>query len=696
MPHLYLIIATVFLLVSCQEETTTESSSVFPEGSVGFSVNTFGTRGTPIMQLPELTSIKVVAYQHTGLWNDVNSSSPATIFMNQTTLLHETDGSWSYSPLKYWPLNRNLSFFGYAPEAATNGVSNQSGLSMTVPTDGTLPEITYSVPTTVENQPDLLICTTPNYNLNRQTNGANSVNMELAHALTCVGFHATGEGERIVGIKVSGIIGSGTIQLGVSPLSWNINSVDTTYTFEAGINGEPLDAVSSSILNENGYLMMIPQILTDAAKVTITVDGGDTPYEQTFSLNIPGKNEWQAGQYAEYNFAVSATGSIILSPGSIILPSPEKSYSSFNIICPEATPDLKWTVQVSNNGWLEICDSPTGVNLVTQINSYTYTGQGSQTLYAYAPAANTSSAELLSEITLAQSSQQIKVTQLYQDEIYIPEYPHGGWAGSNIYWIADNTYPAGGYLTFDDKDVTTHEQYQGVYFMWGSLVALSPMGNIWTGGSQIIYIPNSDPATNGGWDPSLNSGWRFIPRMGWTNNSNPAGGGSAITISYNTNQSYLIKNHAPSKNIGDICKYLTDMGWAPGAKEGRKWRMPTHLEFNKMTDYSKENAPFSYQQSNNAYGQMPYSKGFRRVTGDGTPFFPVSGYRINNNFIPNGGIDNLQNFRPGEAFSYWSSSPNILNGDAFDYIGINNAPTNTQGFERDSGSTIRCVMDNNN
>lgn len=703
----YFIPIMMLFLVSCQENESEQMPS-FPEGTVGFRVHTSQTRGTPLWQLSEVTGFQVVAYQYAGLWNNVSASAPASLFMDHVSVIQNADNnSWYYSPLRYWPLTDNLTFFAYSPQAATNGVPNQAGLAVTTPTDGSAPVITYTVPAKVEDQPDLLVSTAQNYNLNRQDNGTSGVNMELAHALTCVGFNATGTGERITGVKVSGVIGTGSLTLGGQTITWDIDPLATTYEFEAGANDESLDSNPSSILNGDGYLMMIPQTLTDQAKLTLTIDGGAAPYEQTFSLNVAGNGVWKAGNFIEYRFAVTPTTTILLAPESLVLTALANSYSSFTVICPDDDPNIEWTVTVPSGGWLEICDNMTGVNQIPQSDQYTYSGRGTQKLFAFAPVANISSVELLSTITLEGSTQEISVKQLYQDEIYVPEYPHGGWAGSNIYWVVDNNYPDGGYLTFDDKEVTTHEQYQGVYFMWGSLVALSPLGNSWTGGiwngtsGQILYIPNKNVGTNGGWNPAANSTWGYIPRLGWTNNSNPANGGSAISIAFNQDQSYLIQNHNPQGNIGDICKYITDMGWAPGSMEGRKWRMPTHLEYLNLTDYARTiSGFFPYQQSTNRFGQAAYSNGYRRTAGDGTPFFPASGYRTAL-FGLNGGVDDGNGYRPGEALSYWTSSPRVNNGDALDYVQIQQAdkvseakPTNTQGFQRNTGSTIRCVLEN--
>lgn len=703
----YSILASACLLAACSKDTPGMNDAPIPDGFIGFNAHSAETRGTPVMGSGELTGFRTLALRHAGSWNDPDASRPASVFMNHIPVSQGSDGSWNYTPLRYWPSEGNITFFGYAPAASTDGMPNRQGLHITTPTDGSVPVITYTVPTAVADQPDLMVTTVPHQDLNR-SNAGGSINMALSHALTCVGFRATGTGERITEIKVSGVAGSGSVALGSSPVAWTIDTGAAASTFTAGVNGDPLDAVSANILNDDGYLMMIPQTLTDQAQVTVTIDDGSKPYEMTFSLNIPGSGQWEAGRMVEYTFAVKKTGTLLLTPHSIVLPSIAYSYSSFSVICPEEDPNAAWTVSVPTDGWLQILDELPQPGLAT--GAYTYSGQGTTTLFAFAPEANPSATtELTSTIFLGGSSQTIAVRQMSKNEVYQPDTPADSWAGSNIYWVPDESYPEGGYLTFDDVGVTTHEQYQGVYFMWGSLVALSPVGNTWTGGvwngtsGQIIYIPNPDPVTNNGWNPATSSGWGQIPRMGWQDasgndtSSNPANQGTAANIPLNTLQSYLYQKHNPQGNVGDICKYLTDRGWAPGAREGRKWRMPINIEYNNTENDYTRIGTYAYQPGDDPFGRSIYPMGFRRTQGPTNPFFPAAGYRYDKR---NGGYDTYVGYRPGEAISYWTSSPRKgtfgNSGDAFDFIsdGTYKTPTNTQGFPRNTGATVRCVLEN--
>lgn len=141
-------------------------------------------------------------------------------------------------------------------------------------------------------------------------------------------------------------------------------------------------------------------------------------------------------------------------------------------------------------------------------------------------------------------------------------------AGSNIYW--DGTK-----LTFDDVPVgqrSLNEHKQGVLFKFGSLVAVGPSSHndAWN------PFPPNFPLNSKVLDPTVaspswsNTDYDLIPQI-----SVPAG--------VNTGKApYLIGMHNESAKVGDICKFLTDKGWAPGADKGVKWRMPTLPEMKQQ------------------------------------------------------------------------------------------------------------------
>lgn len=235
-------------------------------------------------------------------------------------------------------------------------------------------------------------------------------------------------------------------------------------------------------------------------------------------------------------------------------------------------------------------------------------------------------------------------------------YPkaHQGWAGSNIYY--DFTL---GHLTFDDVGVTTHKTYQGVYFQAGSLYGMSPV--------DINPLANTIYPTTGG--TTLNFAWSAIPYATASVNSNPPVGKTQFDRAY----LYEITNEATG--VGDICKYMTDRGWAPS---GKKWRMPTSNEFNTEASYTVTGTFIPYVPIE-PYGIQIFNRGYNK-SDIGSPFFPASGFR-----------EETKLTKVGENGMYWSSSANSTSSYAMNFAYGLVIP-NTILF-RQLGFSVRCVVD---
>ena len=165
------------------------------------------------------------------------------------------------------------------------------------------------------------------------------------------------------------------------------------------------------------------------------------------------------------------------------------------------------------------------------------------------------------------------------------EFERQIWAGSNIFW--DGTK-----LTFLPETTPPAQQgYQGVYFMWGSLVGISPVGtfhdyltNLYipiagTGGPDSWRVVHAFNSTSNGWNgttmndiPHIRTGTLYSPN--WLDD--------------HSSRNYLYKEvhddlNAGSTFIGDICHLLTQKGSAPNGS----WRMPNARELGReMTEYT--------------------------------------------------------------------------------------------------------------
>jgi hypothetical protein len=223
------------------------------------------------------------------------------------------------------------------------------------------------------------------------------------------------------------------------------------------------------------------------------------------------------------------------------------------------------------------------------------------------------------------------------------------WAYSNIYWD-------GSKLTFDKYPVSpTREDYQGVYFKWGSLIGVEPASS---GTNHRLFIPN---VTNKTWDGSkyVNTTHSLWPdaQYGWA--AIPSGSGVP-------NNGVIYDYPAFSSYRGDICSYLTN-----GA-----WRMPARTE---LEEGSYGSAFATLSGGSTSLKGVIYTTSYRPV------FFPASGY-----------IEMQYAFRDlGKVGIYWSGSNYLGNLSAHAlYIGddgssgggrVDNNVMSANGFP------VRCI-----
>jgi hypothetical protein len=273
-------------------------------------------------------------------------------------------------------------------------------------------------------------------------------------------------------------------------------------------------------------------------------------------------------------------------------------------------------------------------------------------------------------------------------EAYIPR-PHQGFAGSHIYWDKDKLR-----LTFDDIDVKTHEQYQGLYFKWGSLVGISPAEE----GTQVaVYVPTG---VNGAYAEStaqavFSGVWTNVLPGSDRDFSETEAPINGITDLRTSGFVTFLNNDPDNDNLaaykGDICAYLSGR---PGIPAGY-WRLPTSAEFQYPSPFT---SPGQYTRivAGEEDGTSPWTKeivsdkkdgtfvinnGYRLTYGEGkTTFFPASGSREPSN----GALAYL-----GEYGFAWSSSPSGTYGHylRFDANTIFPAYANV----RMSSRPVRCV-----
>ncbi|MDR0893644.1 MAG: fimbrillin family protein [Mediterranea sp.] len=141
--------------------------------------------------------------------------------------------------------------------------------------------------------------------------------------------------------------------------------------------------------------------------------------------------------------------------------------------------------------------------------------------------------------------------------------PPNMFAYSNVFWDGKglNFYTEQGKLARDNKsdtytlDTSTDPQrYQGMYFWWGSLVALFPSNPADAESDMILYYP--DYSTNGGYQPATQMDATSFISAGISYRNGPKLP-SNITTAY-ANNGY----HSDDNNYnGDVCAYITQGKW---------------------------------------------------------------------------------------------------------------------------------------
>jgi hypothetical protein len=268
------------------------------------------------------------------------------------------------------------------------------------------------------------------------------------------------------------------------------------------------------------------------------------------------------------------------------------------------------------------------------------------------------------------------------------------WAASNIYWDESK-------LTFKEHGHVGNENYyQGVYFQWGSLVGISPMGAFKTGtgglhDSTDIYVYHDSQwrrvslarACNGGYSgfSSQNVLWTGIPYDGTTTGSHTTDNLSVYVFRDDDG------NEIDTGNKGDICRFIGEHGGPSG------YRMPLPADFypshGSMYSWSAAgdvgwasgHTAFVDVSSKDPTGRQMYgsSSGTGAYATNYGTIFPASGRRTESN----GSVNEM-----GSAGYYWSSSAAPTAGYAYN-LHFYNILLYTTNTGRQHGWPVRCIRE---
>ena len=287
------------LCIGCDNEDTT----LMPTQPIGFSTsvddsNTRADSDTDAATRAEattanLTEIGVFAY-NTGSSDFDPSASSANLMNNQS--VKKENGTWTYSPVKFWPANPNdkVSFFAYAPHTANVPAGDQIRIDRPTPRKSGSPIIRYN---TGLGELDLLLST----GVMNCTNNHGPVQFTMKHALTKVILKVKVESGASKLITTVGIDCAKVAYLRIDDANTGIildkYENTNTSTCYATVN-QTADGTAKTMKE----LFLTPKHIPDAkVKLEYVKEGTTTT---TIEATLPNADDWAPGKAIGYTLTL--------------------------------------------------------------------------------------------------------------------------------------------------------------------------------------------------------------------------------------------------------------------------------------------------------------------------------------------------------------------------------------------------------
>lgn len=349
---IYTAIALAAVAVGCTKSNIVD---VPAEQKTPIAFDTYNGR-VPVTRAVEITQDNIESIQVTGFHVPTDGSADYTkTYMNPTVTREKSGenwGPWGYSPLSYWPASGTLEFVAYGSNTPRVDAAAEGKL---VAVDGSYANFTYTVPTTVAAQEDLIAAGNDSYQ------GTTPVTFTMKHLLSRVGFklQTVGSGTSVTISEVSlngKFVNNGTVNLAagtaITPKAADLTAADYTTSYslfaagesfgitkeESAADGTPIfarytsDGVGGSATNTDNsdrYMMIMPGTVADNDQ---EVDGeiGTTPYIQvTYKLGdgtpqtkklplVDGDVNWNFAAGTAYEFIFKVSISAIEFTGEVV------------------------------------------------------------------------------------------------------------------------------------------------------------------------------------------------------------------------------------------------------------------------------------------------------------------------------------------------------------------------------------------
>lgn len=294
------IAAILLLFVGGCAKTGLEDNDDGPvnkDGSIAFLTDSFITKGVPHDDLKAYSKVDLFTYSHAGKYAAAKSLY-RKIALNKEA--GTTPPSWSYSPPMFWPDKLGLSFLAHSSDMPYAAKSGDPGVFIKGDGSAVAPTIEYYVPSDVTKQPDLLVTALIDHPK------ASNVTLPMKHALACVSFCATGlPGMTVKSIKLNKVYCKAALSLDDATITWKVDpaskglvALNPGFDSDEPLQENPTDG--NYLMTADGYMMMIPQALTDAT-IDVTYVKADKT-EITTNYKLPTEVVWTPGNKYIYKF----------------------------------------------------------------------------------------------------------------------------------------------------------------------------------------------------------------------------------------------------------------------------------------------------------------------------------------------------------------------------------------------------------
>ncbi|MFR9620592.1 MAG: fimbrillin family protein [Rikenellaceae bacterium] len=332
MRYLYTLFALIGVGCTCNDDSSFDAYDTL---QINFDIST--TKGELINEPSQMGSFGVYcSYTASKAWSTDASFNK---LRNQRLDYDLATDKWVYDgTTATWDAaaaTDNYTFCAYSPYATDdNGITPNSA-------NGDI-YITYVTPTECTDQPDLMLAI-PQRDVNPMVSGC--VTLTFRHALASVGFSVIGMAEEVVkSVAIKNIMTRGLVSLDdQQQIEWrDLGTLsDMEYTAKIDTTVSPNITTPQTLTLTDGYLMMIPQEITDI-EVVVTSLNTTTDTERTTNYTFNEGDTWLAGNTYQYTINLNSYDYTIEGTASCYMLHPDQQSTTTYYIPVEGRINTFW------------------------------------------------------------------------------------------------------------------------------------------------------------------------------------------------------------------------------------------------------------------------------------------------------------------------------------------------------------------